>query len=343
MERKNFLKNKNILITGATGSVGSALVKKLLKSNCKVIRAFSNDENGLFDLSNVMNKKIKPSSSFTRKMQKIRLRLLHGDVREYKRCLTATKNIDIVIHAAAMKHVAICEFNPTEANKTNVYGTQNMIRASKKNKVKKFLYISTDKVVDPKSTLGQTKLLAEKMVMRSNFLSDGKKTTFSSVRFGNILGSRGSVVPKFINQIKMGIPITVTDKKMTRFVMTTNNSVDLIIDALAEMNGKEIFILNSMGYFKIYDLAVALLKYFNVKKKIKITGKIKGEKIIEKLYTDKESTILKRTNNLYVIDYSLSNKKKRITKKNNIPIKVFTKKEIISLLKKENLLSTTLS
>ena len=122
MSRKDFLKNKNVLITGATGTVGSALVRKLLKSNCKVIRALSNDENGLFELSNAMDVKISSLASFTSKMQRTRLRLLHGDVREFERCLTATKNIDIVIHAAAMKHVSICEFNPREAKKTNVLG-----------------------------------------------------------------------------------------------------------------------------------------------------------------------------------------------------------------------------
>lgn len=334
---KNFFRNKNILITGATGSIGSILVKSLFKLNCNVIRALSNDENGLYELGNNLDTKLQTNSNLRKNMRKAKIRLLHGDVREYDRCLEATKEIDIVIHAAAMKHLPICEYNPKEAYKTNINGTKNMIKASTKNKVKFFLFISTDKVVSPTSILGKTKLTAENEILKANSKKKNY-TKFSAVRFGNVIGSRGSVVPKFLNQIKSNLPVTVTNKDMTRYVMTINNAANLVLKVIKNMKGGEIFVLKSMGKFKIYDLARALLKYFKIKKKIKIIGKIEGEKLDEELFTNHEREKLQVFKNLYVINYNfLKNKKIKYFKENKI--KILKMREIISLLKKESIIS----
>ena len=180
-----------------------------------------------------------------------------------------------------------------------------MIRASIKNKVKKFLFISTDKVVSPTSILGKTKLTAEKEIFKAN-KKKNNRTIFSAVRFGNVIGSRGSVVPKFLNQIKLNLPLTVTNKDMTRYVMTINNAANLVLKVIKKMRGGEIFVLKSMGKFKIYDLAKALLKYYKIKKKIKIIGKVEGEKLDEELFTEHERQKLKISKNLYIINYNLS-------------------------------------
>ena len=158
MKNNNFYKNKIILITGATGSIGKSLVLKLLRTNCKTVRALSNDEDGLFKLKTSIEKN---------KINLNKIRFLYGDIREYDRCLMATKNVDIVIHAAALKHVEICNYNPNEAIKTNIYGTQNMVNSSIDNKVSNFLHISTDKAAMATTTMGQTKSLAEKLIINS--------------------------------------------------------------------------------------------------------------------------------------------------------------------------------
>ena len=170
---KDFFKNKTILITGATGSIGSAITEKILETNCKVVRALSNDEDGIYKLSENLSKK---KEKLSINMKKNKIRYLIGDVRDSKRCNELCQDVDIVIHAAAMKHVPICEYNPDEAKKTNFYGTKNIINASIKNKVKKLLFISTDKVVNPSSLMGKTKLHAEKLILNSNKEKKNKHT-----------------------------------------------------------------------------------------------------------------------------------------------------------------------
>ena len=312
---KNIFKNKSILITGASGSIGSALLKSLIKMNCKVIRAMSNDENGLFEISedifNSSTNKIKKNYySFRERMKRKKIRILYGDIRDYKRCLSATKNIDIVIHAAAVKHVPICQYNPLEAFKTNVKGTRNLCKASLKNKVKKFLLISTDKVVEPTSIMGSTKQKAEKITIRSNF-SRNSKTKFSCIRFGNIVGSRGSIVPLFTNQIRNNMPITITDKKMTRFFMSLAGSVNLIKRSISLMRGNEIFILKSMHSFRVIDMAIVLNNLISGKKIInfKLIGIRPGEKIYESLFSKNEINHLYENKDMFIINKSLEIKK----------------------------------
>ena len=172
---KNIFKNKKILITGASGSIGKAVLLKLLKNNCKVIRAMSNDENSLFELWEKIKKSL--LTGLSEQMEKHRVRYIQGDVSDKARCITACENIDIIIHAAAMKHVPFCEYNPFEATKTNVVGTENMVAAALENNVSRFILVSTDKVVNPTSVLGATKLLSERIVINSN-LNKGLKDYF---------------------------------------------------------------------------------------------------------------------------------------------------------------------
>jgi UDP-N-acetylglucosamine 4,6-dehydratase len=343
-----FLKNKKILITGGTGSIGSALVFKLINSKCSVIRVMSNDENGLYELSKKINSSFTLNYNiFENEMKKNKLRFFLGDVRDFNRCKQVTQDADIVIHAAAVKHVAICEYNMNEAVQTNLKGTQNMLKASVINKVLKFIFISTDKVVSPTNIMGSSKLLAEKYVINSKKLLKNKKTKACCVRFGNVIGSRGSVVPNFINQLKNKKDIYVTDKKMTRFVMSLNQSVNLILSSVKKMQGGEIFILKSMNCLKIIDLANALKNYFNkINKsncKVKFSKKMLGEKLNEELFTIKEMKYLKENKQSFIIrkNMNILNNKKFFSKFEKFRVSNFnfiSEKKIISYMKKNNLI-----
>jgi len=275
-------KDKRILVTGGTGSIGSIIVQELLKYQPRQIRIFSRDETKQFEL---MHQLSSPSS----------VNFLIGDVRDKDRLNMAMENIDIVFHAAALKHVTACERNPFEAMKTNVQGTQNVIDCAFANKVDKVIVISTDKATDPANVMGCTKLLAERMVLSSFFYKGNKNTKICCVRFGNVLGSRGSVVPLFINQIKRNQPITITDPAMTRFFMSIEQAVQLVFKSAVMTKNCEIFVLK-MPVIAIKDLAQAVIEVFQEKNKIKldvpvkIIGKKGGERIYEKLLTAEEST-----------------------------------------------------
>ena len=339
----NFLKNKKILITGGTGSIGSSLVLSLIKSDCKVIRVMSNDENGLYELSKKINNKFLINYDlFFNQMSKNKIRFFLGDVRDLKRCHEITKGVDIVIHAAAIKHVNISEYNSNEAIQTNFIGTKNILRASIKNKVSKFLFVSTDKVVSPTNVMGKSKMLAENYVINLKKKTKNKNIKVSAIRFGNVIGSRGSVVPNFVSLLNKKRNIIVTDKKMARFVMTINDSIKLIIRALNYMKGNEIFILKSMKCFKIIDLASALLKFYKKKgnrtSKILISKHGKGEKFEEELYSLKEISKINIYKDMFVIRKNLKmNSKKDLNKIKKFRVSNFnfmSKKEIIELLKK---------
>ena len=216
------LDGKKVLITGGTGSLGTALTRRLLTTNVDTIRIFSRDE----------LKQVEMSSKFNEK----RLRFLIGDVRDKERLMHALEDIDIVIHAAALKHVPVIEYNPFEAVKTNVNGSQNLIEACLKNNVEKVIAIGTDKAVAPLNTYGTTKLLMERLFVSANYYKGNHKTSFTCVRYGNVLGSRGSIVPLFVKQIKNNQNVTVTDPTMTRFNITMDKALDLILRAIE--NGK---------------------------------------------------------------------------------------------------------
>ena len=274
-------KGKRILVTGGTGSIGSAIVKLLLPHKPKAVRVYSRDESKQFELEQELG-----AGS--------RVRFLVGDIRDKERLSMAMEDVDIVFHTAALKHVSSCENNPFEAVKTNVQGTQNVIDCAFANNVDKVIGISTDKATDPTNVMGCTKLLAEKIMLATYFYKGMHKTKFCFVRFGNVLGSRGSVVPLFLKQIRQGGPITVTDPNMTRFFMTINDAVNLVFKAVSLMRDREIFILK-MPSVKIRDLAKAVLESFNAaggsaaNVAIKTIGKKNGERMHEKLLTEEEA------------------------------------------------------
>ena len=221
--------NKKILITGGTGSLGTALTKRLLNLNVGTVRIYSRNE----------SKQISMESE----IRDDRIRYLIGDVRDLPRLEKALEGIDIVFHAAALKHVPVIEYNPFESIKANVIGTQNVIDACLKRNVEKAVCIGTDKAVSPLNTYGSTKLLMEKLfVAANNYLNREKhRTIFLAVRYGNVLGSSGSVIPKLIEQIKANKQVTITEPKMTRFSITMNEALDLILNAITSAKGSEIF------------------------------------------------------------------------------------------------------
>ena len=280
-------KNKKILITGGTGSLGTALTKRLLSMNVEQIRIFSRNE----------FKQISMESE----IHDDRLRFLIGDVRDQKRLRRAIEDVDIVFHAAALKHVPKIEYNPFEAIKTNVEGSQNVIDACLENDVERAVCIGTDKAVSPLNTYGATKLLMEKLFVNAQQYSNPKKhpTKFFAVRYGNVFGSSGSVIPKFIDQIKNNQRLTITDEKMTRFSITMQQALDFILKATELGNGTEIFIPR----LKSYNLEQVKNTLFDLcgTSDSKIIGIRPGEKLHETLINFDEMRSAWIHNDLYVI------------------------------------------
>ena len=280
-------KDKIILITGGTGSLGVALTKRLLSLDVKQIRIFSRNE--FKQIS--MESEIKDE----------RLRFLIGDVRDQKRLKRAIEDVDIVFHAAAMKHVPKVEYNPFESIKTNVEGSQNVIEACLENNVEKAICIGTDKAVSPLNTYGATKLLMEKLFVNAQQYSNPKKhpTKFIAVRYGNVFGSSGSVIPKFIQQLKNKEHLTITDEKMTRFSITMEQALDFILKATEFGNGTEIFIPK----LKSYDLTQVKNILFDLFEKTdsKNVGIRPGEKLHETLINVDEMRSAWLYNDIYMI------------------------------------------
>ena len=281
------LSGKKILITGGTGSLGNALTSRLLKEDVDTIRIFSRNENK----QNTMEAEFKDD----------RLRFLLGDVRDYSRLVRAMEDIDIVFHAAALKHVPIIEYNPFEAIKTNVIGSQNVIDACLKENVEKAVAIGTDKAVSPLNTYGATKLLMEKLfVTASNYLKKERhRTKFFALRYGNVLGSSGSVIPKFIQQIKNKEKITITDPNMTRFSISMDKALDFILHATEIAKGSEIFIPKLRAY-TIKDVKDALFESLQKTDEENI-GIREGEKLNEILINSDEIRYTWEYENMYMI------------------------------------------
>ncbi|MHC5229774.1 polysaccharide biosynthesis protein [Enterococcus sp. LJL99] len=276
------ISNKTILITGAGGSIGSEICRQLLKFTPKQLLLLGHGENSIY----LIEKELKKLA----KNQKIDLIPIIADIQDEKRIQQVMEQYhpDIVYHAAAHKHVPLMECNPKEALKNNIYGTLNVARAAKKANVETFVMVSTDKAVNPPNVMGATKRVAEMIVTGMN---EEGKTKFCAVRFGNVLGSRGSVIPVFQEQIKAGGPITITDFRMTRYFMTIPEASRLVIQAGSLANGGEIFILDMGEPVKIYDLAINMIKlsgYTENDIKIIETGIRPGEKLYEELLVSKE-------------------------------------------------------
>jgi len=247
---QHMFKNKKILITGGTGSLGTALTTKLLKTDVDTIRIFSRDE-------------LKQSQMESR-FNDERLRFLIGDVRDKERLEKAVEDVNIVIHTAALKQVPVIEYNPFEAIKTNVQGAQNLVEACLKNDVEFALAIGTDKAVSPFNTYGATKLLMERLFVSANYYKGEHKTKFACVRYGNVLGSRGSIIPKFIEQILSGNKVTVTDPNMTRFNITMDQALDLIFRVIKNAVGGDVHI-PKLNAYKVGDIRDVLLDLMNSK------------------------------------------------------------------------------
>ena len=295
--KKDFFAGKTILVTGGAGSIGRELVKNILRTSVRSVRVLDNNETGLHDVG------LDFADS--------RIRLLLGDITNEKRMMRAMQDVDLVFHTAALKHVPICEYNPFEAAEVNVRGTQNCIDAAIANNVKKMIFISTDKAVSPFNVMGATKLVAERLTIAANTYSTSTK--FSCVRFGNVLNSRGSVIPIFKKQILSGGPVTITDPAMTRFIMTITQAVDLIVDCAIETEGDEIFVLK-MPSITIENLALALIHYcrktYNTPNDIstEIIGIRPGEKISEELISGDELGKLEDHGKYFVIKRNKSEK-----------------------------------
>ena len=297
---KTFLKNKTLLVTGGTGSFGKKFVETLLinyKSIKKII-IFSRDELKQFEMEQDLGKNKK-------------LRFFLGDLRDKDRIYRALDDVDIVVHAAALKQVPKAEYNPFEYIKTNVIGAQNLVEACLDKNIQNVIALSTDKAVSPINLYGATKLCSDKLFLAANNIKGKKKIKFSVVRYGNVMGSRGSVIPFFLKHIKKGY-FPVTDKNMTRFNMSIMDSVNMVLWSIQNNQGAEIFVPKIPSY-KILDLAKSL----GPKCKIKITGIRPGEKIEEELITKSESRNTIDIGKYYVIldNASMNIKKYYMNKK----------------------------
>ncbi len=279
----SILNNKTVLVTGGTGSFGKKFVETALKEhNPKAIRVFSRDELKQFEMK--------------RRFDEERLRFLIGDVRDKDRLLRAMEGVDIVIHAAALKQVPSCEYNPFEAVKTNVLGSQNVVDAAIDREVERVMFLSSDKAVQPVNLYGATKLCAEKIFVQGNAYTGEKPVKISVVRYGNVVGSRGSVIPLFKDQKEKGV-ITLTDERMSRFWITQKQAVNFIISCIEKMKGGEIFV-PKIPSMKVTDLAQVIAPGAE----IKTVGIRPGEKIAEVLLTSQEAAHSKEFDNRFVIE-----------------------------------------
>lgn len=293
--KHDFISNKKILITGGTGSLGRELVFNILQYNPKVIRIFDVDETEQFDFQQEL------------RGYESTVRFLLGDIRDKERLNRATEDIDIIFHTAALKHVMACEYNPFEAVKTNILGMQNVIDAALNNNVGKVIFTSSDKAVNPSNTMGTTKLLAEKLMTAANYYKGARDCVFSSVRFGNVMGSRGSVIPLFKKQIKAGGPVTITDPTMTRFMMSMSQAVELVFRSSEISQGGEVFIFK-MPTINILDLTEVLIDELAPRYghqsgdiNIDIIGIKPGEKMYEELMTEDEAIRSLERDDMFII------------------------------------------
>lgn len=265
--------NKTLLITGGTGSFGNAVLRRFLHTDIKEIRVFSRDEKKQEDMRIGLNNS--------------KVKFYIGDVRNYDSVYSASDGVDFVFHAAALKQVPSCEFYPMEAVRTNVLGTENVLNAALANKVKKVICLSTDKAVYPINAMGISKAMMEKLMVAKARMTDVHKTVYTGTRYGNVMASRGSVIPLFVKQIKDGKPLTLTDPSMTRFLMSLDDAVDLVLYAFSNARQGDIFVQKAPAS-TIMDLALAVRELFTADNEIRIIGTRHGEKLYETLLTREE-------------------------------------------------------
>ena len=330
MNKKEFFKNKIILITGGTGSFGHAMTVNLLNMKPKEIRIFSRDEKKQDDMRKNFNNQ--------------KLKFYVGDIRDYSSVKNVVNNVDYIFHAAALKQVPSCEFYPMEAVKTNILGVENLLNAAEDAHVKKIICLSTDKAVYPINAMGVSKSMMEKVIIAKSRTLKNKKTKVCITRYGNVIYSRGSVIPLFVKQVFEKKSITVTDMSMTRFMMSMNDAIDLVLFAFNNGNNGEIFIKKSPAA-TIKTIILALKKILSKKITKKIIGTRHGEKYHETLMTKEEMAKSKNYKNFYKIAsdnrdlnyekfFSKGKKiKKTITDYTSANTKILTIEETIKILK----------
>lgn len=267
------MQNKVLLITGGTGSFGNAVLKRFLKTEIKEIRIFSRDEKKQDDMRRIYNDP--------------RVKYYIGDIRNKRSIDYSMKDVDYVFHAAALKQVPSCEFFPIEAVLTNVLGCENVLDSAIENNVSKVIILRTDKAVYPINAMGMSKALSEKVMIARSRNLNGKNTILFGTRYGNVMASRGSVIPLFIEQIKTGKPITITDSEMTRFIMTLDEAIDLVLFAIQNAANGDIFVQKAPAV-TIEVLAKALLEIYSSSTEIKVIGTRHGEKLYETLVNREE-------------------------------------------------------
>ena len=266
-------KNKVLMITGGTGSFGNTVLKRFLSTDVREIRIFSRDEKKQEDMRIAFNNP--------------KLKFYIGDVREYESVSQAMKGVDYVFHAAALKQVPSCEFYPMEAVRTNVIGTENILNAATASGVERVVVLSTDKAVYPINSMGISKAMAEKLMVAKSRNQLADETVFCATRYGNVMASRGSVIPLFVSQLKEGRPLTVTDPNMTRFLMSLEDSVDLVLYAFKHGKQGDIFVQKAPAS-TVADLAQAIKEMFNKDEPVRVIGTRHGEKLYESLISREE-------------------------------------------------------
>ncbi len=285
---ENLFKDKTVLITGGTGFLGRSLVRRILPLGPKSIRVYSRDEVKHHHFQEEFSKEWDLTRCFV------------GDVRDYPRLKRAVRGVDIVIHAAALKRLDLLEYNVEEAIKTNIEGTLNVVRACLENDVESAVFVSTDKACSPVNTYGACKFVGERIFSESNFSKGDRKTKFTVVRYGNVMDSTGSVIPFFIDKIKNKEPIPLTDPRMTRFIISPDQAVDLIFDALTNSVGGEVFV-PQLPAFKVTDLIDILKERFKADNKIVDIGIRPGEKIHEIMINSAEVPLTYKLKRLLVV------------------------------------------
>lgn len=287
-----FFKGKTVLVTGAAGTVGHELARQLGGMELADLRLMDNNETELFFLSEEFRG---------------RANCFLGDVRDLSKLTKLCSGVDVVLHAAAFKHVILCEYNPFDAVQTNILGVENVIKAATANDVGHVIFTSSDKAVNPTNVMGTSKLMGERLISAANTVQMKNKTVFSSTRFGNVIGSRGSVVPIFMRQIKAGNAITLTDERMTRFIMTIDEAARLVLASAPRSRGGEVFV-TKMPVVTIKDLAVAMIEdlaphYGHIPADIKINviGAKPGEKLYEELMSEEEVSRSLELSEMFVV------------------------------------------
>lgn len=282
----NAFRDRTLLVTGGTGSFGQALIERMLQTAIAEIRVFSRDE--------------EKQERMRRRFADRRMRFYIGDVRDPAALDDAMRNVDYVFHAAALKQVPSCEFYPLEAVKTNVLGAENVMRSAVQHGIKVCVVLSTDKAVYPINTMGMSKALMEKLMVAKSRLTSNSETVLCATRYGNVMGSRGSIIPHFIEQIRTGKAITVTDPDMTRFMMSLDESVDLVLTAFARASSGDIFVRKSPAC-TVGDLAEALNALLDANAPIRIIGARHGEKLHETLVSREEMAVVEDLGDYYRI------------------------------------------